>query len=126
MILDLRRKGKAVILSTHQMNQVEELCDRVLMIDRGRAVLYGDLREIKSRFRSNSVVVDSDGELGPVQGVAEIRRHGGNVELVLDKNTTPKQVLERLVSSGLTINRFEVGTPSLNEIFLEVAGRNHE
>jgi len=126
MIVDLRKQGKAVILSTHQMNQVEELCDRILMIDHGRAVLYGGLQEIKSRFRSNSVVVDCDGELGLVQGVVETHRHGGNVELVLDKNTTPKQVLERLVSSGITINRFEVGIPSLNEIFLEVAGKDHE
>ena len=50
MLLDLRNQGKAIILSTHQMNQVEELCDRVLMINEGRAVLYGDLKEIKSRL----------------------------------------------------------------------------
>jgi ABC-2 type transport system ATP-binding protein len=62
----------------------------------------------------------------PVQGVAETHSHGRNIELVLDKNATPKQVLERLVTSGITINRFEVGTPSLNEIFLEVAGKGHE
>ncbi len=126
MIVGLRNKGKAVILSTHQMNQVEELCDRVLMIDHGRAVLYGGLQEIKSKFRSNSVIVDCEGELGSVQGVAETHRHGGNIEFVLDKNTTPRQVLERLVTSGITINRFEVGAPSLNEIFLEVAGKKHE
>ena len=126
MIVGLRDKGKAVILSTHQMNQVEELCDRVLMIDHGRAVLYGGLREIKSKFRSNSVFVDCEGELGSIEGVAEKHRHGGNVELVLVKNTTPRQVLERIVSSGVAINRFEIGTPSLNEIFLEVAGKDHE
>ena len=126
MILDLRRSGTAVILSTHQMNQVEELCDRILMIDHGLAVLYGDLRDIKSKFRSNAVLVDFEGELGPVPGVAERRAHGGNTELVLDKDTTPRQVLERLVSAGIAISRFEVATPSLNEIFLEVAGKNHE
>jgi ABC-2 type transport system ATP-binding protein len=126
MIVGLRNKGKAVILSTHQMNQVEELCDRVLMIDHGRAVLYGGLREIKSKFRSNSVFVDYEGELGSIEGVSEKHHHGGNVELLLEKNATPKQVLERIVSCGVTINRFEVGTPSLNEIFLEVAGKDHE
>jgi ABC-2 type transport system ATP-binding protein len=126
MIVDLRKKGKAVILSTHQMNQVEELCDRILMIDHGRVVLYGGLRDIKSRFSSNSVVVDCEGELGSIQGVVEKHSHGRSVELVLDKNATAKQVLERLVTSGVTVNRFEVGTPSLNEIFLEVAGKDHE
>jgi ABC-2 type transport system ATP-binding protein len=125
MFVGLRTQGKAVILSTHQMNQVEELCDRVLMINDGRAVLYGNLTEIKSRYRSHSVILDFEGELGQVPGVAEKRMHKGYVELVLDGNTAPKQVLERLVSTGIVINRFEVATPSLNEIFLEVAGKNH-
>jgi ABC-2 type transport system ATP-binding protein len=126
MVLDLRNNDKAIILSTHQMNQVEELCDRILMINNGRAVLYGNLREIKAKYRSHSVIVDFDGEMGQVPGVSEKRNHKGYVELVLDSNTSPKQVLERLVSTGITINRFEIATPSLNEIFLEVAGKNHE
>jgi ABC-2 type transport system ATP-binding protein len=125
MFVDLRTQGKAVILSTHQMNQVEELCDRILMIDGGRSVLYGNLTEIKSKYRSHSVILDFEGELGQIPGVTEQRTHKGYVELVLDGNTTPKQVLERLVSTGITINRFEVATPSLNEIFLEVVGKNH-
>jgi ABC-2 type transport system ATP-binding protein len=108
------------------MNQVEELCDRILMIDDGRAVLYGNLIEIKSRYRSHSVILDFEGELGQVPGVTEKRAHKGYVELVLDGKTTPRQVLERLASSGIVINRFEVATPSLNEIFLEVAGKNRE
>ena len=126
MFVDLRDQGKAVILSTHQMNQVEELCDRILMIDNGRAVLYGNLTEIKSRYKSNSVIIDFEGELGQIPGVTEKRAHKGYVELVLDGNTAPKQVLERLVSTGIVINRFELAAPSLNEIFLKVAGKNHE
>ena len=126
MFVDLRNQGKAVILSTHRMNEVEELCDRILMIDNGRAVLYGNLTEIKSRYRSNSVLLDFEGELGEVPGVTDKRTHKGYVELVLDGKTTPQQILERLVSTGIVINRFEVATPPLNEIFLKVAGRNHE
>ena len=72
------------------------------------------------------MILDFEGELGQVPGVIEKRTHKGYVELVLDGNTTPKQVLERLVSTGITINRFEVATPSLNEIFLKVVGKNHE
>jgi len=126
LIIDLRNQGKAVVLSTHQMNQVEELCDRILMIDNGRNVLYGNPTEIKSKYRSNLVILDFEGELGQVLGVTEKRAHKGYVELVLDANTTAKQVLERLVSTGIIINRFEVATPSMNEIFLEVAGKNYE
>ena len=75
MVLELRNQGKAVILSTHQMNQVEELCDRILMIDHGRSVLYGNLREIKSKYRSHSVILDFEGELGQIPGVTEKRAH---------------------------------------------------
>ncbi len=126
MVQDLRNRGKAVILSTHQMNQVEELCDRILMINKGRAVLYGNLADIKVRYRSHSVMLDFQGELGEVPGIIEKRVHKGYTELVLDSSTTPAEVLQRLVNNGVTISRFEVATPSLNEIFLEVAGREHE
>ncbi len=124
IFLDLRNKGKAVILSTHQMYQVEELCDRILMVNNGQAVLYGELNEIKSRYQSNSVILNYQGELGEVPGVTEKRTHRGYIELVLDGKTTPKEVLAYLTSLDITINRFEAATPSLNEIFLmEVRGQ---
>ncbi len=123
MLADLRNQGKAVILSTHQMNQVEELCDRILMINNGQAVLYGDLCEIKSRYRGNSVMLDSKGGLEEVPGVAAKRTHKGYTELILDGEATPQQVLAYLVNGGITINRFEVATPSLNEIFLKEVGK---
>jgi ABC-2 type transport system ATP-binding protein len=126
MLFNLRSQGKALILSTHQMNEIEELCDRILMINHGRSVLYGNLTEIKSKYRSNSVLLEFEGDLGEVPGVTEKRTHKGYVELVLDGNTTPQQVLERLVRTGITIDRFEVATPPLNEIFLRVVGETHE
>jgi ABC-2 type transport system ATP-binding protein len=126
MIIDLRNQGKAVILSTHQMNQVEELCDRILMVNKGRTVLYGGLAEIKSRYRNNAVLVDLKGDPGEIPGVAEKRPGRDYIELVLDGKTTPQQILETLVSRGITVNRFEIATPPLNEIFLEVVGKEHE
>jgi ABC-2 type transport system ATP-binding protein len=123
ILADLRDQGKAVILSTHQMNQVEELCDRILMINNGQAVLYGNLIEIKSKYRGNSVMLDSKVELDEVPGVAAKRTHKSYTELILDGEATPQQVLAHLVSRGITINRFEVATPSLNEIFLKAAGK---
>jgi ABC-2 type transport system ATP-binding protein len=126
ILADLRNQGKAVILSTHQMNQVEELCDRILMINKGRAVLYGDLAEIKSRYRGNSVLLECTGEPGDIPGVTTRRTHRGHIELILDGNTTSQQVLSHLIGQGIVINRFEVATPSLNEIFLKEAGKKYE
>ena len=120
MVIDLKNQGKAVILSTHQMNQVEELCDRILMVNKGRSVLYGNLAEIKARYRDNSVLLDVEGEPGDIPGVVGKRANRGHVELLLDEKTTPQQLLERLVGRGLIIKRFEIASPPLNEIFLKV------
>jgi len=123
MLADLRKQGKAIILSTHQMNQVEELCDRILMINNGQNVLYGDLGEIKARYRGNSLLLDVEGELGEIPGVTGKRVHKGYTELILDGKAIPQQVLTQLMSRGMVINRFEVATPSLNEIFLKEVGK---
>ena len=122
----LRDEGKAIILSTHQMNKVEELCDRVLMIDKGRSILYGDLMETRAKFRRNSVQVAIDGELGDLPGVIDRKPRKDSIELVLASDTTPQTILDRLRDRGITINRFEVTTPSLNEVFLKLVGADHE
>jgi ABC-2 type transport system ATP-binding protein len=124
--LDLRDQGKSVILSTHQMNQVEELCDRILMIDRGKSVLYGDLAEIKSKYQDNAVLLDYEGELGEIPGVTTRETRKNHVELVLDDKTTPQQVLETLVGRGIKVKRFEIAAPPLNEIFIKVVGESRE
>ena len=123
---NLRDEGKAVILSTHQMKKVEELCDRVLMMDKGHTILYGDLMETRAQFRRNSVQVATDGELPDLPGVIDRKLTNGSVELVLAPDTTPQTILDQLRDRGITINRFEVTTPSLNEIFLHLVGVDHE
>ncbi|HSF79859.1 MAG TPA: ATP-binding cassette domain-containing protein [Anaerolineales bacterium] len=122
----LRDEGKAIILSTHQMNKVEELCDRVLMIDKGQTIFYGDLMETRAKFKRNSVQVAVDGEIGDLPGVIDRKPINGAVELFLAPDTTPQSILDRLRDQGVTINRFEVTTPSLNEIFLTLVGVDHE
>jgi ABC-2 type transport system ATP-binding protein len=126
MIGELKNQGKAVILSTHQMNQVEELCDRVMMIDKGRNVLYGKLAEIKERFRDNSIVIEYEGILGLIDGITNRTDESGYTKLFLDTNSNPKDILNQIVHQGIRINRFEVSTPALNEIFIEVALKNQD
>jgi len=120
IVLGLKRQGKTIILSTHMMNEVEEMCDRILMIDKGHVVLYGNLAEIKWRFRNNSVFVDCDGDIGELDGVSGRKEHGKYVELFLDGDTPPQNILSQLVARNLRVDRFEVSTPSLNEIFIQV------
>jgi ABC-2 type transport system ATP-binding protein len=126
MFIDLKNKGKAVILSTHRMNEIEESCDRILMVNNGRSVLYGSLADIKAKYRSNAVLVETGDELGDIPGVISRRRIKNKTELILDEKTYPQQVLEEIVKRRLTITRYEIATPPLNEIFLKVVGKNHE
>jgi ABC-2 type transport system ATP-binding protein len=125
MVGKYRDEGKTIILSTHQMNQVEELCDRVLMIDHGEEVLYGNLREIKSRFKKHSVQVCLDGEIGDLRGVTEIRTTKNGFELLLAEDGSPQSVLDQLRGQGLEIQRFEITIPSLHSIFLYMVGGDH-
>ena len=126
IISELRDEGKAIIFSTHQMNQVEELCDRVLMIHQGSEVLYGELKEVKKKFRKHSVLVNIEGEFGEMPGVKEMKPGKDCVELVLTAEASPRDILDQLQSKNLDINRFELKTPSLHEIFLKIAGVNNE
>ncbi len=121
IISGLRDQGKAVILSTHQMNKVEELCDNVLMINKGHTVLYGDIPESRAKFKKHSVRIYSDSQWGEIRGVVETKTHNGFVELMLEPEVSSQQILDQLREQGVEINRFEVTTPSLNEIFLELA-----
>jgi len=122
----LRDEGKTIILSTHQMNKVEELCDRILMINHGQSVLYGDLEEIRAGFTKNSVQLVVEGEIGDLPGVLHKKINRDSVELVLTPETSPQIILDQLRTSGVSIKRFEVASPSLNDIFLDQAGGNHE
>ena len=120
IIIDLKKQGKTIVLSTHMMNQVEELCDRILMINKGRVVLYGGLAEVKARFRNNSVFIEADNIPEGMPGVTGRKDHNKFTELFLDGHTPPQEVLKALIEKGAEITRFEVSTPSLNEVFIQV------
>ncbi len=121
--LGLKEQGKTIILSTHMMNEIEEMCDRIMMIDKGRVVLYGELSEIKWRYRNNSVFVECDGDIGELEGVSRKQACGKHLELFLDGETPPQKIFSQLAERNIQVNRFEVSTPSLNEIFIQVVGK---
>ncbi|MBN2773982.1 MAG: ATP-binding cassette domain-containing protein [Prolixibacteraceae bacterium] len=124
IISRMRDEGKTIVLSTHQMNKVEEICDRVLMINKGQAVLYGNVQEIKEGFRKNSVQVVADAEVGNLPGVAEQKVNKNSVELILEPEVSPQTILDRIREKGISVKRFELTTPSLHEIFLTKAAKS--
>ncbi len=120
VIADLRREGKTVVLSTHQMNLVEVLCDRILLINRGRSVLYGPLADLKRQFAPHTVRVRAP-ELPPdLPGVVAIEPKDGAYDLSLAEGTTPRDVLRALVDRGVDVQAFEVAPVPLEEMFIRV------
>jgi ABC-2 type transport system ATP-binding protein len=120
LLLDLRQQGVTVIMSTHIMHQVEELCNRIVLIHQGRNVLYGDLAQIQRQYSGHAVRVRIDGELPVLAGVQAAVPHNGAVQLMLDQQTSPQDVLQQLVNQHRTIEQFEIALPSLDEIFIRV------
>lgn len=123
LLYRMRDRGAGIIMSTHQMVQVEEMCSRILLINQGEGVLYGDLQEIRSRFTSNAVEVDMAGEVDQVQGVEQMTPRNGGYHMVLSEGVRPEDVLQRLVSNpDLTVERYERVEISLDDIFVQVVG----
>ncbi len=125
VVADLRAQGAAIMFSTHQMTDVEELCDRVVMIDDGRVVLDGLLSEIKRQFAGSEIFIASDHAPDAIGGVLRSRRDGTGYVLRLADGYAPESVLRALLDRGAKIDRFELATPSLEEIFLRVVERRH-
>jgi ABC-2 type transport system ATP-binding protein len=116
-----RQAGKAIIMSTHQMYQVEALCNRIVLIHEGQTVLYGLVHEIKRDFAGNAVRVQGQGDFSDIPGVVEARRENGDWHLALGKGTDPQMVLRALTARpDLRVERFELAEPSLDDIFVNV------
>lgn len=129
LIRELQAAGKTIVLSAHQMNLVEELCDRIVLISRGKAVLYGILADIKREFAPHAVRVktgnSASDDVTGIPGVGEIRPTGEALLLELD-GTTPQALLAELVRRGVDVRSFEVASVPLNDIFVQVVGQGND
>jgi len=122
VILDLKQRGKTIIFSTHQMEQVEQMCDDICLINHGTQVLSGGLREVKRRFGKNTVILDYEGAESFLDGdlVKRHNRFANYSEILLNEGADAQEVLRRALAAGARVNRFELVEPSLNDIFIEV------
>jgi ABC-2 type transport system ATP-binding protein len=122
-LLELKDQGKAILFSTHRMDQVEKLCDSICLINQGEAVLAGKVREIKSRYERNNLIVEFEGSADFLNSpeIAEAKNYSGHAEIRL-KEHGDAQMLLREASARATIYRFELVEPSLEEIFIRTVG----
>lgn len=115
-----RDRGKTIIMSNHQMHQVEELCTRIVLINRGRSVLYGKVSEIKRNFAGNAVTIQGHGDFEKLPGVLHIHRENGAWQIGLQPGTGPQEIFRALaMQDGFSVERFEISEPSLEDIFVQ-------
>lgn len=120
LLLDLHRHGTTIIMSTHQMHQVEELCDRLLLVNHGQVMLYGRLADIRQAYSGHAVLVRAAGELPTIAGVEGVEAHNSAIKINLAPGTSPQDVLRALVAENVPVEQFEIAVPTLDEIFIRV------
>ncbi len=127
--LAMRDRGKTLIFSTHQMEQVEELCESIAIVDRGRVVVNGAVRDVKRRMNRQVVRLATDGDghgvewLGTLPGVSVTSEREDYVELRVPADRDPETILRTALDRGNRVTRFEIVEPSLEEVFVEYVGR---
>ncbi|MFN2190209.1 MAG: ABC transporter ATP-binding protein [Candidatus Promineifilaceae bacterium] len=126
LMMELRSQGTTIIMSTHMMHQVEELCDRIVLINKGSNVLYGELDRIRKQFSGHGVLVQVEGPMPDVSGVTSVEQHNGAYHMSLASDTSPQRVVQQLVEDGVLIERFEIAVPTLDEIFIRAVSDTEE
>jgi ABC-2 type transport system ATP-binding protein len=127
VMLELKKAGRTILFSTHRMDQVEKLCDSICLINRGRSVLQGPLKQVKSQYGKRNVQIEYEGSgdfLEETELVGSYNNYGNYVEVRLAPGADPQRLL-RAAADRSRINKFELVEPSLEEIFIEVVGKNH-
>ena len=127
IISEMRDKGKTIIFSTHVMHQAENLCDSILLINKGKSILDGKLNQIRSRNRFHAVSVELEGDttfIKTLPMVMKVEPQRNQLEITLVKDCDPQDLLRALVEK-VRVQRFELKTPSLHEIFVNLVGASN-
>jgi ABC-2 type transport system ATP-binding protein len=127
VLLELKKQGKTILFSTHRMDQVEKLCDTICLINRGRSVLQGDLKRVKSQYGKNNVQIEYEGDGNFLEQntlVRSFNNYGNHVEVRLAPGADPQQLLH-MAAAHSRISKFELMEPSLEEIFIDVVGKTN-
>ena len=132
IVQELKARNKTIIFSTHLMEQAEQMCDSICLVNRGRSVINGNIRAIKRTFLNEmselKIALEAEDYAGVLEDqslVKNISANNHHVEVTLHEGINPQALLHKLVAAGVALNRFEILEPSLNEIFIESVNRTN-
>ena len=125
VIIDLVKEGKYIIMSSHQMASIEEFCTDILILNKGKTVLKGNLKEIKEKYKANRLELSTDKNIDEYikEFNMEIEFSKNNeYSIKIDSEEKAHQLLEKLVKDHIEVDKFEIKKPTLNDIFIEKVG----
>jgi ABC-2 type transport system ATP-binding protein len=128
VMVELKQKGATVLFSTHIMEHAEKICERILLMDKGKEVVYGSMADIKAQYGRNAVQLEFDGDASFVAGldfVASVVSYPRWIEVELKEDADP-DALFRALAGRLRVRRFETVAPSLHKIFVRLVGGEEE
>ncbi len=121
LLRDLRSQNKTIVMCTHQMHQVEELCDRLVLINQGKSMLYGRLVDIQRQYASHDVMLRTKSTLPNLPGMTHVDNFNHeSYKIGLIKEITPQLFLKQLLDANVQVDGFEIALPTLDEIFIQV------
>lgn len=127
IIIDLVRQGKFVIMSAHQMATIEEFCTNILILNRGKTVLQGNLKDIKATYPANRLQLDVDQNINQYLKEFKIENSKNNQYTIqIRDEKSARDLLQKLVEDNIQVSKFEIMKPTLNDIFIEKVGAQNE
>ncbi len=129
IILEEKKKNKVIILSTHLMDFAEKMCDHIAMIDHGKIILNGSLKDIKQKYSQKNVSLTYDGDISFLQHnpiINKISDYGNTTGIKVNDTSQIQQLLKLLIDNNITVKNFSANEISLQEIFIELAGKEED
>ena len=128
VIIDLVKKGKYIIMSAHEMHTIEEFCTDILILNKGKTVLKGNIQEIKNTYKANRIKIESTEDITEIIKEQKLKienSHDNSYVVKIDNEKQGHDLLKEIIKKKIEINKFEILKPSLNDIFIEkVGGKN--
>ncbi|PTI59907.1 sodium ABC transporter ATP-binding protein [Staphylococcus warneri] len=128
-IKNLKEKGKTIILSTHRMDHVEELCDEIIIINEGKSVLQGNIKEVKSKYTQKNVVIKSDVDISEFIDKSKVIDYKNNNDyhyFKINNNEDAYILVKTLIENNISVRQLEISEPKMDEIFLTKVGEIYE
>lgn len=129
IILDLKKQGKAIMLSTHIMSQVEQLCDEICLIDHGKVLISGNVREIKKSYGKDTVLIEFEGDsnvFNELKNVQILNKSENRIEFRINGDISIIENLQKELFTKVIIFKYQLAEPSLNEIFIDVVTKKEQ